>query len=134
MRKATGAIWLVAVLLLTAGCQRLNFTSTYKLGPKNVHDLHFDPPAYNQRVTVTIEPTGGGVSAYLMREEDSGAAEAQLRKNIEPDGSKLLGFKISRGPAEAYTFEATVPAKTGYALLLKNGPQAADVKVTVVGR
>jgi hypothetical protein len=135
MRKANLAILFVAVVLLGAtGCQKLHFTKTLKLGPGNVEDFHFDPPAYNQRVTVTIEPTGGGVSAYLVKEADWEAAARNLRKNAEPDAGILLGSRVSRGPAETYTFEATVPAKTEYALLVKAGSQMADVKITVVGR
>ena len=75
MRKAKVTIVLVAALFVAAGCQKLSYTKTLKLGPGNVEDLAtFDPPVYDQRVTVTIEPTTAAVSAYLVKEADSLAA------------------------------------------------------------
>ena len=135
MRKTTLAIWFVASLLLvTTGCQKLHFTKTLKLGPSHVEDFHFDPPAYNQHVTVTIEPTGGAVSAFLVKEADSEKAARMLKRSSELNTNMVLGSRVSKGAAEKYSFEVDVPAKTDYALLVKAGTLAADVKITVIGR
>ena len=135
MRSTKGTMLLLAALLVgLAGCQKLNYSKTFTLGPGNMEDLHFDPPAYNQRVTVTIAPTNGAVSAYLVKESDFDKVSASLKRNAEPAASLVLGSRVSRGVAEEYSFEASVPAKTEYALVIKCDMKQTDVKVTVVGR
>ncbi len=135
MRKANATILLVAAMCVAAGCQKLSYSKTLKLGPGNVEDIAtFDPPVYDQRVTVTVEPTSAAVSAYLVKEADSLPAARRLRNKQEPDAAAVLGSRVSVGAPQAYTFEASVPAKVGYTLLLKGGSQATDVKVTLVGR
>lgn len=133
MRKATLAI-VVLLIALTAGCQRLNYKSTFTLKPTEVETRYFDAPAYHQKVQVTIAPTATGVSAYLIKEDDEIAVRMKLQADKEPEASKLLGGRVSRGAPETYSFEATVPSKTKYCLYLKGGSQATDVTVTVVGR
>jgi len=135
MRIANWATLAAAALLaLAAGCQRLNFSKTYDLGPLEVKELEFDAPAYAQRLTVTVTPTSSGVSAYLMKAADKDAVDRALQGDKEPAASLLLASRVSKGAAETYSFEATVPAKTAYTLLIKPGPKPTQVKVTVVGR
>lgn len=128
-------VLLVAVLLAgISGCQKLRFEKTYDLSAGVPHSLEFDPPAYQQRVTVTITPTAAGVSAYLCKESDAREVTKVLEAvKGEPRASALLGSRVSKGEAETYTFEATVPAKTAYTLLLKS-LRATQVRVEVIGR
>jgi hypothetical protein len=135
MRKAGWVALLVgAVLAPAAGCQRLNYHKTFSLGPLVVQELEFSAPAYAQKVTVTITPTSAGVSAYLVKASDMEAVGRSLQVDKEPAASLLLGSRVSKGQPETYSFEATVPAKTEYALLLKNSAKSTQVQVSVVGR
>jgi hypothetical protein len=122
-------------LLVTTGCQRLNYTTTVQqLSPRQPHDINFSSPAYNQKVTITIEPTEAGVSAYLVNNDHVEKVNAMLKQGKEPEVSLVLGSHLSVGSAQKYSFEVSVPAKTPYTLLLKATGRATDVKVTVVGR
>lgn len=128
------ALLLFAALALTAGCQRLNYKSSPKLDPLTVHAIDFTAPAYEQRLTVSVAPVNAGVSAYLIKSADKEAVSQALDAEKEPAASLLLGSRVSKGAAETYTFDATVPAKTPYSLLLKGGKKSTEVKVSVVGR
>ena len=135
MRSAKGTMLLLAALLVgVAGCQKLNFSTTVTLGPNQIHDMEVPPPAYNQRLTVTIAPTSGAASAYVVKQSDYDKVMSALKKNTEPDAAMLLGSRVSRGIAQEYTFEANVPAKTAYYVLVKADVKMTDVKVTIVGR
>jgi hypothetical protein len=135
MRKGGWFVVLLSlVLALASGCQRLNFSKTYTLSPLVVQEITFDPPAYAQKVSVTITPTSAGVSAYLIKAADMQAVDRALQADKEPAASMLLASRVSKAAAETYTFEATIPAKTEYSLLLKGGTKSTDVKVSVVGR
>src|SRR5437773_15843 len=115
--------------LAGVGCQRVRYENTYTLNPHDSQELTLDAPAYSQRVTVTIVPTSGPVSAYLVKSADLLAVKAKLDAEKEPDASLLLGSRVSKDRAEEYTFEATVPAKTEYTLIVKAGKATTDVKV-----
>lgn len=129
------ALTLLATLLFTAaGCQRLNYKSSFKLEPLTVREVDFSAPAYEQRVTVTITPTNGAVSGYLIKSADKTAVGEALDREKDPAASLLLGSRVSKGGAETYSFDATVPAKTPYSLLLKADKKSTEVKVSVVGR
>jgi hypothetical protein len=129
-----GALLVTVALTATTGCQRLNFSKKLTLSPMVVHQLEFTRPAYNQRVTVKIAPTSTAVSAYLVKTDDASAVDRALHAGKEPAASLLLGSRVSTGQAETYTFEATVPAKVDYTLMLKPGTKSTDVVVTVTGR
>jgi hypothetical protein len=128
------ALAVAAVLVPMAGCQRLNYAKKFTLGPMAVQQIDFTAPAYEQKVKVTITPTSGGVSGYLMKADDAMAVERSLQAGKEPAASLLLGSRVSQGSAETYSFEATVPAKVAYALLLKVQAKGTEVSVAVVGR
>lgn len=125
---------LLALPLLLAGCQRLNYESTLTLEPLSVREIAFSPPAYTQRLTVTITPTNTGVSSYLVKSADKTQVDRALQAEKEPAASLLLGSRVSKGAAETYSFDASVPAKTEYVLMLKGGPKSTEVKVKVAGR
>jgi hypothetical protein len=102
-----------------------------------VHDpIIFSAPAYEQKVTVTIEPKSAPVSAYLIKSSDEKAVVVALLREKQPAPSLLLGGRAApnKGPAKAYSFDATVPAKTEYILLIKGGLKSTEVKVKVVGK
>lgn len=134
MRKGVLAALLVGVALAATGCQRLNYSKKFKLGPVAVQPIHFGAPAYEQKVKVTIAASGAAVSAYLVKSDDAPKVELALNGSKEPAASLLLGSRVSRGNPETYSFEATAPAKVPYTLLLRSDPRPCEVTVTVVGR
>jgi len=120
---------LFAGALLTAGCQRLNEERTMSLLPGESKHLIFSAPAYEQKLTVQVSSPGAPVSAWLVRESDSEAAQDQLQKNKSPD-APLAG----KEKAEDITLDTTIPAKTGYILFIRAEQKRAEVKVKVTGR
>jgi hypothetical protein len=120
---------LLTGVLLTAGCQRLNEERTLSLMPGEFKSLSFSPPSYEQKLTVQVSSPGAPVSVWLGRESDTEAAQDKLQKEKSPDAS-LAG----KEKAEDITLEATIPAKTGYALYIRAEQKKAEVKVKVTGR
>ena len=125
---------LVALLLLAGGCQRLRHEQTFSLDMGEVKSLQFDPPRYNQQVTVTVTPTGGPVSAYLVKTSEWEQVAAQLDSGKAPPADAVFASWESKDQHEEYTLKGTVPAKTEFTLLLRAGRKKAEVKVKVVGR
>jgi hypothetical protein len=116
--------------LLPAGCQPLNENREVKVEAYGVRSLIFSEPRYDQKVTVEVHSPGNPVSAYLVKGADQEKAESGLLNHKAPAGA-LAG----KEKAEEITLEATVPAKTEYALILHNpGKSDATVKVKVTGR
>jgi hypothetical protein len=134
MRNRAGALAVLAAVLLAGGCQKLNVEKTITLDPIDIHEIDVDPPAYQQKVTVTITPTSGPVSAYLCTEANKQVVKNALGRDKAPPADKVLGSRESKGGPEAYTFEATVPAKTAYSLLLKGGGKKTEAKIKLTGR
>jgi hypothetical protein len=124
--------FLLAALLLAGGCQRLNFERSVELNALATHVFEFDPPRYEQKVAVTVTPVEGPVSAYLVKASEVKAVEKALNDN--KDLPAVLASKESKEKAEEYTLEATVPAKTAYALVLYPTKKRTNVKVKVIGR
>ncbi len=133
-RRFLVVLLLVCGLTSQSGCQRLNVNESYTLNPMEIKELTITAPAYEQRVRVTVTPSGGGVLAFLVKESDSGAANRYINANKEPPPSLILGKGGSLESADAYSFDATVPAKTDYSLILQVGSKRTDVKVSIVGR
>jgi len=120
---------LLAALLLLAGCQRLDLEKTLHVPVGEVHKLFIDPPRSDQKVTAQITSPGAPVSAYLVLESESDAAQKKMMDHEAP--AKPLAGKDK---AEDITLETTVPAKKGFVLLLRSDTNDADVKVKVTGR
>jgi hypothetical protein len=119
---------LLTAFVLLAGCQRLNYEKTLKVSPGEYPVIDFDAPRSEQKVTVQVTSPGVPISAYLVKESDKTAANEALDRAKAP--AALLG---SKEKAEDIQFEATVPARTGYTLLLRSN-KATDVKIKVTGR
>jgi len=100
---------------------------------QEVREVGFDPPAYAQRLTVTVEPASAGVKTYLVKQADEANVKEALSAEKEPAENLLIAWRGS-DKAEAYSFEATIPAKTGYTVLLKTGAKPTEVKLTIVGK
>jgi hypothetical protein len=123
---------LVSLLLGISGCQRLDADRTVKLEPSQVHAILFDAPRSDQKVSVTMSSPGAPVEVYLLLEKDREAAVQSLEQGKRPAKEQILA---SKDKAEEATLEATVPAKSGYAVLLNSkAGKTAEVKVKVAGR
>jgi hypothetical protein len=135
MRSPLFVLPLMAFCLSVAGgCQKLNFEKSYQLEPHGLQEVIFSAPAYQQKVSVTITPASSAVSAYLCKEGDVNQVKSALDADKQPPEALLIASRASKGAAEPYSLEATIPAKTGYALVLKGSGQATEVKVKLVGR
>jgi hypothetical protein len=94
----------------------------------------FDAPEAEPKLTVSIAPKAGGVSAYLFKESDGDRVENAVNAEREPPAKLLLAGKKSEDAAKTYTLKATIPAKTSYTLLLKVVAKETDAWIKVVGR
>jgi len=133
MRSRAVFYLLPLLLCLAVGCQRVRIEKSYKMEAQAVQLLGVDPPAYQQQVKVTVEPVSAGVKAYLVKEVDEKIAQDALGSEKEPRADIVLGSGGSE-QARPFSFEATIPAKTGYTVLLKTATKGTDVKVTIVGK
>jgi hypothetical protein len=122
---------LLLLALLAAGCQRLNYDETVTIPTHSVKAVLFSAPKYAQKVTVTITPKGGAVNAYLVKDPDGKYEDPN--PTSKPKADEILAEKET-DKAEAFTFEANIPAKTAYTLLLYTEKDKAEVRVQVVGR
>jgi hypothetical protein len=122
------ACGLVGVLAFVAGCQRLNYDKIVTLDPEAPFTVNWDPPRYDQKLTVTVTSSGKPVSAYLVKESDQEAATRALQ-----DGKMPAGVLASQENAEEIHLSATIPAKTGFTLVLVS-KRKAEARVQAVGR
>ncbi len=119
---------LVAAATLS-GCQRLTYEHSVKVPPFGVHRIEFDAPKYAQKLTIEAHSPSSPVSVYLVRQEDSSAAQDQLENDKKPNAPLA-----SMDKSEDIALEASVPAKTAFVLLIRAEQKAAEVRVKVTGR
>jgi hypothetical protein len=118
-----------ALLLSLVGCQRLNDERTVNLPLGSLSAIEYSAPRYEQKVTVTASSPGAPVTVYLVRKEESEAAQRLV------DGGKAPTTPLAgKEEAEEITLEATVPPKTAYVVILRADKKNAEVKLKVIGR
>lgn len=121
---------LLVVLAGLTGCQRLSYDKSYDLEPLETRTLDFDAPRYQQKLKVEITSAGVPLSAYLVKSADKEAAEREMDGRKAPAGS--LG---GQDKSETISFEAAIPAGTGFCLIVKNTTsKKAQVQIKVNGR
>jgi hypothetical protein len=125
---------LPAVLVLMAGCAKLDAEKSATLEGGSYKAFSIEPPKSEQKVSVAVTSTGAPIDAYLVLEGDSNAAlkvaEDIMRGNKLPASVVDSKQKITEG-----TLSATVPAKKGYSILLLNSSsKTAELKVKITGR
>jgi hypothetical protein len=120
----------VFLILALAGCgQRLDYESTVQLDAGEVQSLGVDPPRREQRVSVTVTSTSVPVDVYVVLEKDKESGKQALL-----DVKKPAESLASKTKTQQATLEATIPAKTGFAILLGGATKSSQVKVKVIGR
>jgi hypothetical protein len=127
------AALLLLLALFSVGCQRLNFEKTTSMEMSEIKHFKFSAPAYQQKVQVSITGTKSPVSAYLVKQGDEEKVETALNENKALPNDSIFGSKANKTSAEDYTFDATIPAKIPYTLMLR-AEKSTDVKVKVTGR
>jgi len=126
-------VLLGATNALSAQKPRLRIEKTYTIDAQSLQILGVDGPARQQKVSVTVEPGKAGVSAYLVKEADENTVTDALVSDKAPPASLLLAHRVSKDRPEKYTIKATIPAKTGYSLILKTGTKTTSVKFAIIG-
>lgn len=122
--------WLSIVLAaLPFGCQRLNYEKTFTVQATAVQAIEFSAPNYAQKLTVNVASPGAPVTVYVVKQEDGTAAQNRMDAGKAPENA-LAG----KEQAEEIILETTVPAKTGYMLLIRAEKKTAEVRVKVTGR
>jgi hypothetical protein len=128
------AKWLLGTLVLAlpaGGCQPLNYEKSLSLEPGSVRPIEISAPSRDQSIKVTVHSDGAPVSVYVVLQKDHEAVQSALLSYKKPDASKILA---SQENTEDATFDAKIPAKNDYAILVHNGAtKGAQVKVTVKG-
>lgn len=125
------ACTLLVLSLFAAGCQRLNIEKTYHLDPGSARTVEWDPPKYDQKVTVNVQAKGGPVTAYLVKTENlkEVADRAPLGQEPRP-GTTLDGAKDK----EAIEFTVDISKGTAVGLVVASKSTIADVTIKVTGR
>jgi hypothetical protein len=116
-------------LLLGGGCRRqvLNDERTVLVQPGQLKSFPVDAPAWDEKVTVTVSSPGVPVGVYMV----PGKVAEDAIDSAKPPATSLA----FQEKAEQATIEATVPAKTAFAVVLHNaGANPAQVKMTIKGR
>jgi hypothetical protein len=130
MQRLVRLLLVVAICLLgTAGCQKLDYEKTVNLGAGEVQAISIGPPTREQKITVVASSTGSTLNVCLVLEKDVEAAKQAML-----DGKAPKEPLASKEKAQEATLEATVPAKTGYAIVLGGASKSCEVKVKVTGR
>ncbi len=119
----------LASAVLLAGCQKLDYEQTLKMEAGDVKSFPVDPPRSEQKVTVTVTSTIAPVNVYLVLEKDQEAALKALDHYQKP-----VNPLASQEKTQDATLEATVPAKTGYVVLLAGATKDTEVKIKITGR
>ena len=112
------AVCALAVLLLgPAGCQKLNFEKEADLGGNAPSTLEyaFDAPSGEQ--TIIVKATADEpISVWVVPDDDKDTALLTVNGRQKP--AKNLGGQEDKKEID---FEATIPAKKGFAVLVGQG-------------
>lgn len=120
---------LAPALLLTAGCQRLNFEHAVKLEPGDVRGFPVDAPRGEQKVAVEVRAADAPVDVYVVLAEDENDPLNRLLSGRAPEN-----VLASKKQVKETTLEATVPAKKKFSVLLANAPKTTSVALKIAGR
>jgi hypothetical protein len=119
------------VLVLSAGCQKLNYDRSVSLASSEVQSILIDAPKRDQKVTVAIASPGVPINAYLVLEQNKDAVQEKLLNQKKPDAGKILA---SVEKSQDGTLEATVPGGSSFAVVIGGAAKNTQVQVKVTGR
>jgi hypothetical protein len=127
-RRRLVRIGCLAVLLAPA-CQRLNYEKSFEIDADDVQAVLIDPPRSDQKVSISVSATGSPVDVYVVLEKDKPAAMKRLKDFQKPENTLAAKEKV-----QSDTLEATVPAKSGFVVLLANAKKTAQVQLKITGK
>jgi hypothetical protein len=132
MRWSRARLFYLSFLLpvLAGGCQPINVESNYTIPEGGSQSAAFTAPRYTQKIKVTVTPQDGPVSAYIVKDPDGKFGDSAP---LSKPPAELIIAKRDAERTEEYTIDATIPAKTPYAILLY-AKRKTDVKLKVTGR
>jgi hypothetical protein len=129
MRRTTTAALLCGSILLAAGCKPLDLERTVEVDPGSSYSFMIDAPKRQQKITIAVKSPGAPVDVYVVAEKDREEAEKGLLV-LQPVKNALA----SSEKVEDKTFEATIPAKTAFAIIIYNrNPKKASVTIKATG-
>ena len=133
MRRSAFAVSAMMALsvVMVQGCQRLNEEQNVTLGVGEVKGLSIEPPRSEQKVTVTVTSSASPVDVYVVLDPNRAAVSQSLEKGMAPEASKVLA---SQKKVQEASLEATIPAKTAYAVVLAGATKDTQVKLKIQGR
>jgi hypothetical protein len=127
-RRMSGCL-LAPLVLVACGCaQHFELEKTVTVTAGNFYVVGVDPPRSSQKVTVAVSAPAK-FSVFLVL-DNKDVVDKALNQGVAPAAS----LDKKEGVQEA-TLEATVPGKSGYAVLIRNdSPRDEEVHVKISGR
>src|SRR5947209_11809664 len=106
-------IAVLPVVLLLAGCQKLNVTKSFQLEPGDTKGVIVDAPKKDQKIAVSVKSAAGPVDVYVILIK---ADTEDLGKLMEDkNAGAVLG---SQKQTQDATLEATVPGGSKFAAVV----------------
>ena len=134
MRHVTKALLglLMLALLPVTGCQKkLNEEKNYTLLEGEVKALQMDEQPKDQRITITVTATGSPINLHVVKESGHAAAMEALQFNAKLDPAIVIE---SKSKIQSETLVVTVPAKTGFSVMISGAKKKTDVNLKVTNR
>ena len=110
------------------GCQRLNHERTIDLNEGDVREIVIDGPRGEQLVTVSVN-ADSPVDVYVVLEGDLEKTRNTLMNQKTPTGELACKRAVRND-----SLEATIPARSNFAVLLSGARKRTDVKLKIMGR
>jgi hypothetical protein len=118
------------LLLVLSGCgQKLDYQTSVDLDEGQVQSILIDPPKREQNVSITAKSTGSPIDLYVVLDKDKEPAKQALL-----DRKKPAAALASKTKTQDAALEVTIPANTGFAVLLGGAGKSSHVTVKVTGR
>jgi hypothetical protein len=126
--------WIAACLVLAAGCGKVNLEKSATLEPGDFKAITIDAPRSEQKVSVSATSTGAPIDVYIALEGDPDTA-LKLAEDLARGSKPPASVIASKQKATEATFDAVIPARKGYSVLLVNGStKKADVNIKIAGK
>jgi len=126
MRQVFGRASCLLLLLPIVGCHKLTFEKSESLDVSEVKKYAVDPPRVKQNVRVVATSSECPVSVYVVLDENAPAVEDAIQSSTKPAADKVLGGADKQQEA---TVDATIPAKSGFTILVGGATKKTNITV-----
>jgi hypothetical protein len=119
---------MASAMLGVAGCQKaLNEQKTLTMGPGDVRKIEIDAPRREQPLKIAFNSSATEVSIYVVPAQDGDKALDALM-SYKPVATALAKMEKTKSG----TLDATIPAKTAFAVLVAGAVRdtTVDLKIT----